>query len=121
MTTWRLEWLSIVKTKPRCCVQVVQDSNNEITLRDDVLQLDELVDMYWVALSINIKENSNSCIVENTFVDVDVDVEELDDVLRTSGHTKVDEDDDNDETNVEDCDEDDNNEDEIKEKEDKSY
>jgi len=88
-------------------------------LWDDVFQLDELVDLYWVALSINIEENSNSRIVENTFFDVDV--EELDDVLRTSGHTEVDEDDDSDETNVEDCDEDDNNEDEIEEEEEKSY
>jgi hypothetical protein len=35
-----------------------------------------------------------------------VDVKELNDVLRISGHTKVDEDDDNDKINVEDCDED---------------
>jgi len=35
---------------------------------------------------------------------VDVDVDELNDALRTSRHTLVDEDDDSDEINVEDCD-----------------
>ena len=66
-----------MKTKPKYYVLVFQDGNNEITL-GDVFQLYELVDLYWVALSINIEEKSNSRIVENTFVDVDVG--ELDDV-----------------------------------------
>jgi hypothetical protein len=35
---------------------------------------------------------------------VDVDIEELNDVLRTNRYTQVDEDYDNDEINVEDCD-----------------
>jgi hypothetical protein len=44
-------------------------------------------------LSIDLEENLN---IENTFVDVnvDVDVEELYDVLRTSGYTEVNKDDD---------------------------
>ena len=66
-----------MKTKPKYYVLVFQDGNNEITL-GDVFQLYELVYLYWVALSINIEEKSNSRIVENTFVDVDVG--ELDDV-----------------------------------------
>jgi hypothetical protein len=35
-----------------------------------------------------------------------VDVKELNDVLRTNGYTKVDENDDNDKINIEDCDKD---------------
>jgi len=67
---------------------------------DDVFQLDELVDPY--------------CIAENIFVDVDV--EELNDVLRTSKHKEVNEDDDSDKINIEDYDEDDDDQDEIEEK-----
>ena len=75
---------------------------------DNVFQLDQLVDSYWVASSNDLEENSNFCITKNTFVDIDV--EELNDVLRTNGHTQVDEDDDNDKINVEDCDKDDDDE-----------
>jgi hypothetical protein len=61
-----------------------------VTTRN-VFQLDDLVDLYQVALSIDLEENLN---IENTFVDVDVDVEELYDVLRTSGYIEVNKDDD---------------------------
>jgi hypothetical protein len=61
-------------------------------------------------MSTDLEENSNFHVIENTFVDVDVDVEELNDILRTSGYTKVDKDNDSDEINVEDCDGDDENE-----------
>ena len=57
------------------------------------------------------EENLNFHVADNTLVDIDID--QLNDVLRTSGHTKVDKDDDSDEINVEYCDEDD----EIKEEE----
>jgi len=77
----------------------------------NVFQLNELVDLYRDAPSNDLEENSNFHVAENTFVNVDVD--ELNNVLRTSGHTQVDEDDDNDEINVEDCNGHDN--DEIKE------
>jgi len=77
-----------------------------VTARN-VFQLDELVDLYRVALSIDLEENLN---IENTFVDVDVDVEELNDVLRTSGYTEVNKDYDSDEINVEYCDKDDDDE-----------
>jgi len=40
-------------------------------------------------LSTNLEENVNFCVVENIFVDV----KELSDILKTSGHTDVDEDD----------------------------
>jgi len=71
---------------------------------DNVFQLDELVDPYRVTLSNDFEENSIFHVTENTFVDVDVDIEELNDVSRTSRHTQVDKDEDNDEINVKDCD-----------------
>jgi len=50
-----VDWLSVVKTKPMGCVQVVQEGIDEVIVRDVVFQLDELVDPYWVALSTNLK------------------------------------------------------------------
>ena len=50
----RVDWLSIVKTKPTCRVQVVQDCNDEVTMGDDVFQLDDLVDPYQVASSTDL-------------------------------------------------------------------
>jgi hypothetical protein len=76
--------LSVVKTKPRSHVQIVHDNNNELTVWDDVFQLNELVDLYWVALFNDLEENSNFHIADNTFLDVYI--EELNDVLRTSEH-----------------------------------
>jgi hypothetical protein len=83
------------------------DGNGELIVGDDVFQLGELVDPYRVALSNDLEENLNFHIVENIFVDVGVgvDAEELNDILISSRHTKVNEDD-NDEINIEDCDED---------------
>jgi hypothetical protein len=46
---------------------------------DDVFQLDELVDPYRVASSNDLEENSNFCITDNIFVDIDT--EELNDDL----------------------------------------
>jgi len=75
---------------------------------DDVFQLDELVDLYRISSFNDLEETLNFHVVENTFVDidvdvdVDVDVEELYNILKTSRHTQVDEDDDNDEINIED-------------------
>jgi len=43
---FRIDWLSIVKTKFRGRVQVVQDGNDKVTTRDDIFQLDKLVDPY---------------------------------------------------------------------------
>jgi len=88
-----------MKTKPRGRIHVVQNDNNELTVRDVVLQLDELVNPYWVALFNDLEENLNFHIIENTLVDFDI--KKLNNVLRTSGYTKVDEEDDSDEINVE--------------------
>jgi hypothetical protein len=67
-------------------------------VRDDAFQLDELVNLYRVALSNYLEENSKFCIAENTFINVDI--EELKDVLRTNKYTQVDEEDDRNEINV---------------------
>jgi hypothetical protein len=46
-------------------------------------------------LSTNLEENANFCVAENIDVDVDVDVDVkvLSDILKTSGHTNINEDD----------------------------
>ena len=83
-----------MKIKPRGRVQVDHDDNIELTVENYVFPLDELVNPYRVAQSNNLEENSIFHIVENTFVDVDVDVEveELHDILKISEYTQVNED-----------------------------
>ena len=81
-----------MKTKLRGRVHVVQEGNNKVNARYDVFQMDELVYTYRVALSTDLEENSNFHITRNIFNDVNI--EELNNVLRTNGHAKVDEDDD---------------------------
>ena len=99
----KVDWLSILKTKHRGCVEVVQDENGDTSVGDDVFQVSELVETYRVAPSIDLQENSNFCIFDNSLVSVDV--EELNIVLSSSRQAQVDEDDDNIIINVEDCDE----------------
>ena len=84
-----------MKTKPRSHVQVVQNGNSKVIAGDDVYQIDELVDAYRVASFTDLEEKSNFHITKNIFVNVDL--EELNNTLRTSGHTKVNKDDDIDE------------------------
>jgi hypothetical protein len=69
---------------------------------DDVFQVSELVDLYQVALLIDLEENSNFCIFDNIFVDVDT--EKLNVVLSCSRQAQVDEDDYNNEINIKDYD-----------------
>ena len=73
---------------------------------DEVFQASELVEPYWGAPSIDLEENSNFRVFNDSLVDVDA--EELNVVLSsTSGLENVDEEDDN---HIEECDEaDDNN------------
>jgi hypothetical protein len=73
---------------------------------DEVFQASELVEPYRVAPSIDLEENSNFRVFNNSFVDVDA--EELNAVLSsTSVQKNVVEEDDNE---IEECDEaDDNN------------
>ena len=89
---FRIDQLFIVKTKPKGRFQVIKDDNDRVTAGDDVFQINKLVDIYRVALSTNLQENSNFHVVENSFVHVDI--EELNDVQRTNRHTQGDEDDD---------------------------
>jgi SepF-like predicted cell division protein (DUF552 family) len=49
---------------------------------DDVFQIGMLVDPYQVTSSNDLEENSNFCIAENIFIDVDI--KELNDILNSS-------------------------------------
>ena len=68
-------------------------------MRDDIFQVSEFVEPYWVAHSIDLEENSNFCVFDDSLVDVDI--EELNVVLSSTGQANVDEDDDH----IKDCDE----------------
>jgi hypothetical protein len=68
-------------------------------VRDEVFQVSELVEPYRVALSIDLEENSNFRVFDDSLVDIDA--EELNVVLSSSGQANVDEDD----IHIEDCDE----------------
>jgi hypothetical protein len=92
--------LSVLKTKPRGRVKLVQDENEDTSVRDEVLQVSELVEPYQVAPSIDLEENSNFCVFDDSLVNFDA--EELNVVLNSSGQANVDEDDD---IHIEDCDE----------------
>jgi len=100
----RVDWLSILKTKLRGRVEVVQDENEDTSVIDEVFQASELVEPYRVAPSIDLEENLNFCVFDDSFVDVDS--EELNVVLSSSGLENVDEEDDN---HIEECDEADTN------------
>jgi hypothetical protein len=96
----RVDWLSILKTKPGGRVEVVLDENEDTSVGDDVFQVIELVEPYRVAPSINLEENSNVHVFDNSLVNVDAD--ELNVVLSSNGQAQVDENDDD--INIEDCD-----------------
>jgi hypothetical protein len=63
-------------------------------VRDEVFQVRELVEPYRVAPSINSEENSNFHVFDDSLVDVDT--EELNVVLSSSGQANVDDEDDDD-------------------------
>jgi len=67
---------------------------------DDVFQVSKLVDLYQVTSSIDLEENLNFHIADNIFIDVNA--EELNVVLNSSGQAQVDKNDDSSEINVED-------------------
>jgi hypothetical protein len=108
----RVDWLSILKTKPGGRVEVVLDENEDTSVGDDVFQVIDLVEPYRVAPSINLEENSNVHVFDNSLVNVDAD--ELNVVLSSNGQAQVDENDDD--INIEDCDG--ANDDSIEEEED---
>ena len=96
----RVDWLSILKTKPRGCVELVQDEKEDTSVWDEVFQVSEFVEPYRVAPLIDLEENSNFHVFDDSLVDVNS--EELNVILRSSGQANVDEDDD---IYIEDCDE----------------
>jgi len=87
-----VDWLSILKTKPRGHVELVQDENEDTSVQDEVFQVSQLVEPYRVAPSIDLEENSIFCVFDDSLVDVDA--EELNVVLISSGQANVNEDDD---------------------------
>ena len=87
------------KMKPKGCIEVVQDENEDTSVGNDVFQVCELIKPYWVVSSIDLEENSNFHVFDDSLIDVDV--EELNVVLSSSGQTQVDENDDD--NNIEDC------------------
>jgi hypothetical protein len=96
--------VSVLKTKPRGRVEVVQDENEDTSVLDEVFQASELVEPYGVTPSINLEENLNFRVFDDSLVDVDT--KELNVVLSSSGLENVDEEDDN---HIEECDEADKN------------
>jgi len=100
----RVDWLSVLKTKPQGSVEVVQDENEDTSMRDEVFQVSEVVEPYRVAPSIELEENSNFRVFDDSLVDVDA--EELNFILSSSGQANDDEEDD---IHIEDCDEGDDN------------
>ena len=68
--------------------------------KTQVLLVSELVEPYRVAPSIELEENSNFRVFDDSLVDVDVD--ELNFVFSSSGQPNIDEEDD---IHIEDCDE----------------
>jgi len=101
----RVDWLSVLKTKPKGRVEVVQDENEDISVIDEVFQVSELVEPYRVASSIDLEEILNFRVFNDCLVDVDA--EELNVVLSsTSGKKNVVKEDDN---KIEECDKTDDN------------
>ena len=99
----RVNWLSVLKMEPRGCVKLVRDENEDTSVRDEVFQVNELVEPYRIAPSIELEENSNFHVFDDS---LDVNVEELNFVLSSSGQANVNEEDD---IHIEDCDEGDDN------------
>jgi hypothetical protein len=54
-----VDWLSVLETKLRGHVELVQDENEDTSMRDEVFQVSELIEPYRVAPSIDLEENSN--------------------------------------------------------------
>jgi hypothetical protein len=59
------------QTKGR--VEVVQDENEDTSVIYEVFQASELVESYRVAPLIDLEENSNFCVFDDSFVDVDAE------------------------------------------------
>jgi hypothetical protein len=57
-----------VITKLKSHIQVVQDGKDKVIAKDDVFQIDELVDAYRVVSSTDLEENLNSLVTKNVFL-----------------------------------------------------
>ncbi|KAL3573194.1 hypothetical protein D5086_027098 [Populus alba] len=78
----KVDWLSVLKSKPRGRVELVQDENEDTSVRDEVFQVSESVEPYQVSPSIDLEENSNFHVFDDSLADVDA--EELNVVLSSS-------------------------------------
>jgi hypothetical protein len=76
------ELIGYLKTKPMGHDKVVQDENEDTSVGDDVFKVSELVKPYRVAPSIDLEENLNFYVFDNSLINVDV--EELNVVLNSS-------------------------------------
>jgi hypothetical protein len=68
-----MDWLSVLKTKPKGRVKLVQDENEDTSVQDEVFQISELVEPYRFAPSINLEENLNFRVFDDSLVDVDAE------------------------------------------------
>jgi hypothetical protein len=66
-----VDWLSVLKMKPRGRVELVQNENEDTSVRDEVFQVSELVEPYRVAPLIDLEENLNFRVFDDSLVDVD--------------------------------------------------
>ena len=83
----RVDWLSVLKMKPRGPVEAVQEENEDTSVQDEVFQVSELVELYRVAPSLDLEENSNFRVFDDSLVDVDA--KELDVFLRSSEQANI--------------------------------
>jgi len=75
------------KNETRGRVEAVQEENEDIRVQDEVFQVSELVEPYRVAPSLDLEENSNFRVFDDSLVDVDV--KELDVFLRSSEQANI--------------------------------
>jgi len=78
-----------IKSRSRFQVEVDGDVNDEVIKRNDVFQMNELIESYQVILSTELKKNSNFNVTENIYIDID----ELNIILSISKYRKVNKDD----------------------------
>jgi hypothetical protein len=51
-----VDWLFVLKTKPRGHVELVQDENEDTSVQDEVFQVSELVEPYELLLRLTWKK-----------------------------------------------------------------
>jgi hypothetical protein len=73
--------------KPRGRVEAVQEENKDTSVQDEVFQVSELVEPYRVAPSLDLEENSNFLVFDDSLVDVDA--KDLNGFLRCSEQANI--------------------------------